>query len=316
MVATIVTIAVGIVVLIIGAIFLMSAIPSRYDSVTTKARVDKSRLASGVVGVIGGILLIILSFGWRQVDPGSVGVLLQFGQVQGTLNPGLHYFPPIIYDVEGMNTRVQAYDFGGDPGKDPGSGIEAFTKENQQAHMFGVVNYHIDPEYADTIYQQVGLDYFEKVIKHQADSEIKRDARAYTTDDITAHRDELANAALERLQTDVEPFHIIIDGVFISQIALPETYLDAVNQKLIAAQNIEKERNNAEAQKQAGIATANRTREEANGQADANRTITQSLSDELIRWQAIQKLNPNVNVMLVPSDNGLLLNLPLPSAAP
>jgi hypothetical protein len=61
-----------------------------------------------------------------------------------------------------------------------------------------------------------------------------------------------------------------------------------------------------------GQADANR--ETAAGQADANTSINASLTDELLRWQAIQKLNPNVQIMLIPSDNNFIL--PLPSLQP
>ena len=36
--------------------------------------------------------------------------------------------------------------------------------------------------------------------------------------------------------------------------------------------------------------------------------------DKLIRWQAVQKLNPNVQIMLLPEGNQFIL--PLPSLAP
>ena len=63
-----------------------------------------------------------------------------------------------------------------------------------------------------------------------------------------------------------------------------------------------------------GAADANR--ETAAGQADANRSINESITDELIQWQAIQKLNPNVNVMVVPDDGNFIFSLPSSPPAP
>jgi hypothetical protein len=65
-----------------------------------------------------------------------------------------------------------------------------------------------------------------------------------------------------------------------------------------------------------GAADANR--ETAAGQADANRSINESLTDQLIRWQAVQKLNPNVSVMLIPEGSNFLFSIPspAPSTAP
>jgi hypothetical protein len=34
------------------------------------------------------------------------------------------------------------------------------------------------------------------------------------------------------------------------------------------------------------------------------------------QWQTVQKLSPNVSVMLIPCDQGFLFNIPMPSATP
>jgi regulator of protease activity HflC (stomatin/prohibitin superfamily) len=312
-------IAVGLVI-IVGSIAAYGFFSENHGN-----RISLGKIMMSIVGVLFGVLVMYGALSLREVGAGQVGVIVRFGQVQGTLGPGLALQPWLIHDVVVMDTRVQNYNFGGE------TGIEAFTKENQTAFLFGVVNYHIDPQYAAELYQRVGVDYFEKVIRHQADTEVKRDSRLFTTDEITAKRDELAAGAQRRLTIDVAPYHIFIDGIYISQIGLPPSYLDSVNQKLIAEQNVQRAIFEADSAKQKAIGEANAQREAAAGEADATRTIaegqrdankaiTSSLSDELIKWQSIQKLNPNVNVMLVPSDQGILFNLnanqPSPSPAP
>jgi regulator of protease activity HflC (stomatin/prohibitin superfamily) len=256
-------------------------------------------------------MLIVAALGFREIPAGSVGVVVRFGQVQeNTLSPGLTWIVPLVNDVVIMDTRVQAYEFGGS------NGIEAFTKEQQPAYLFGVVNYHIDPAYAAVLYQTVGVDYFDKVIRQQSDAELKQDARLYAVDEITAKRDELARSAQQRLAADVAPYHIFVDGIFIAQIGLSPEYVQAVEAKQIAQQNVQKAEADAEAARQAAKGQADAQVTLANGQAQANAAINASLTENLIRWQTIQKLAPNVQVMLVPSDQGLLLNVPLPSAAP
>jgi len=44
------------------------------------------------------------------------------------------------------------------------------------------------------------------------------------------------------------------------------------------------------------------------GQASANRQLTESLTSEVIQWQAIQKLADNIEIMLVPSQQGMILD--------
>lgn len=300
------TVVVALVIIGIGAAILLAS-----DTITPLRAV-----AATLVGFVG-VLVFLAAFGWHEIGIGTVGVITSFGKIQGQVQPGLVWLPPIANDVAIMDTKTTPYNFGGDPNANPaGPGIEAFTKENQTATMYGVVTYHLDPTYAADVLQTVGQDYFEKVIHHQTDTEIKRDSRNYTTDEITAKRDELAAAAFQRLQADVAPYHIVIEGIFISQIGLPKEYLDSVNQKLIAQQGV------ITAQAQADITRTNAAGQAdaavtiAEGQAKANEAVNSSLSDALIRWQSIQKLNPNVNVMVVPQDGNFLFNLPTPSSSP
>ena len=45
--------------------------------------------------VVGAIVLVALSFGFREVQAGYVGVVSQFGRIQDAeLAPGLHWVPP------------------------------------------------------------------------------------------------------------------------------------------------------------------------------------------------------------------------------
>lgn len=57
----------------------------------------------GIVLLIGGILWS----GVVQVPAGSQGVLLRFGALQGSLNPGIHLIIPGVNDVILMETRTQ-----------------------------------------------------------------------------------------------------------------------------------------------------------------------------------------------------------------
>ena len=317
-------VAIGVVV-ILGSVSLIAASRAHARRVRHGGEIEQptpghpARAVIGAVGLIVGIVVCIFALGFREIGPGSVGVIVNFGRVQGgSLSPGLVWVTPFVSDVVVLNTRVQAYNFGDADENNDGQpdGIEAFTQEQQPAFLFGVVNYHIDPSYAAELYQRVGTDYFEKVIRQQSDAELKQDARAYPVDQITARRDKLAKGALERLTTDVAPFHIVIDGVFISQIGLSKEYLASVEAKQIALQNVEKAKAEANSAREKAKGEADAQVTTANGQAQANKLVNDSLTDALIRWQAIQKLNPNVQVMLVPDSSNFLFNLPGASPAP
>jgi regulator of protease activity HflC (stomatin/prohibitin superfamily) len=110
-----------------------------------------------------------------------------------------------------------------------------------------------------------------------------------------------------------------VDDIYIVDIGYPQAYNDSITAKQVEQQNVQREQQILEQrriQAQQVVVTAqgaaDANRETAAGQADANRSINESLTDELIQWQAIQKLNPNVNVMLVPENGNFIFSLPSP----
>lgn len=273
----------------------------------TAERVSGGRIAGMVLSAVGGLLLFVAAFGFTEIGAGQVGIVTSFGKVQEeTLQPGLSWRVPFITAVTVMDTRVQSYAF---------DNIEAFTSENQPALLSGIVNYHIDPETASALYQTVGVDYPSKLISPQADSALKQDARSYGVDAITAKRDQLAGAAMAKLTEVTAPYGITIDSVSIRNIDLSKDYLSSVEGKQKALQDVERARAEAESARQRAHGEADAQVIVAQGQADANAKVAASLTGALIQWQYVQKLAPNVTVMMVPSGDGLLLNLPVPTPA-
>lgn len=270
-----------------------------------------SRVPNPVViaaSILTGIAIFFSAFGWTQIDAGYVGVVTSFGKIeQQELGPGLHWRVPFFTSVTPMDSRVQAYQF---------DGIEAFTKEQQPARLVGIVNYAIDPEEAATIFQTVGPDYLNRLIVSRADASLKENARAFPTDTITAQRIELGDLTADDLRGELAPFNIQIIGVVVRDVGLSPEYLGAVEKRQQA--QIDQERANIEAEtaRRQAQGQADAQAIVADGQARSNAIITESLSPELIQWQAVNKLNPNVNVMMVPSEQGFLINMGIPTATP
>ncbi len=275
-----------------------------------------------IVGSVAFLALWILSLGVVIVPAGYVGVVRVFGQVQGqVLYPGASWVVPFAMQVEEVDTRVQPHNF---------QQLTAATAENLEVTVTGTMNYHLDGAYAGALIQNVGTDFASKIIDPAFSDYIKQVVPAYSADSSAANfilnkRDEIRQLTKQQLGDNLARYHIIVDDIYIVDIGYPDAYNAAITSKQVEQQNVQKEQQIleqkriqaqqavAEAQ---GQADANRTT--AEGQADANRSINESLTTELIQWQAIQKLNPNVNVMLLPEGNNFLFTLPspAPSATP
>src|ERR1044071_3848385 len=118
----------------------------------------KVHIIRGIIGgTIGAVILIIgLSGPFVEVPAGNVGVVTNFGSVQTvTLEPGLHLVVPIYQRVTNVDTRVQPHNF---------QEIDAASKELQQVKLTGTMNYHIDGQFANDLFQRVGTDFAEKII--------------------------------------------------------------------------------------------------------------------------------------------------------
>jgi len=74
-------------------------------------------------------------------------------------------------------------------------------------------------------------------------------------------------------------------------------------QELIKAKEAEAAQKIAEAN-----GTAAKLRIEAAGQAEANRLLSESLTPELIQFQALQKLADNIQIALLPAGQGIIID--------
>lgn len=267
-----------------------------------------------VIGTLIGLAVLFVGFGFREIGPGQVGVKTQFGQVQeGTLSPGLQWLIPGVQEITIFDGRVQAYNF---------ESIEGATKDLQAVGLSGLINFHIDAEKADRILQEIGgpSEYAQKVFLRPSNTALKEITPRFDASDVVAKRDEIGQLTLENLQERMAEFHIIVDRVSVENIGLAQAFLDSVEAKQIAEQDLFRadfERQTAvklaEGKRDAQVTEAKGDRDSrilrAEGEAQANDLINESLTDQLLQWASIQKFNDKVQVMLVPSDQGFIIDL-------
>ena len=270
----------------------------------------KVHILNGIIGgTIGGIIMIIGFAGpFVEVPAGNVGVVTNFGSVQTvTLEPGLHVVVPIYQRVTNVDTRVQPHEF---------KEIDAASKELQTVKLTGVMNYHIDGQFASDLFQRVGVDFAAKIIDPAFNDFIKTVVPDYSVNDILAKRDEIRSLAKAQLAANLSQYHIIVDDIYISNIAFSDAFQQAIEAKQVAQQQVQTEQQIlAQKQIQAqqvvaaakGEADANVTL--AEGQAKANQLLAASLSDQILQYQYIQKLTDKITVMLLPSGNQTIFDL-------
>lgn len=303
----------GLVILVASVVFGIFLPLSRGATVQGGQRIvppPRVHLLNGIIGgTIGAVVMIIgLAGPFVEVPAGNVGVVTNFGQVQTvTLEPGLHIVVPIYQRVTNVDTRVQPHEF---------QEIDAASKELQTVKLTGVMNYHIDGQFASDLFQRVGTDFAAKIIDPAFNDFIKTVVPDYSVNDILAKRDEIRSLAKAQLAANLAQYHIVVDDIYISNIAFSDAFQQAIEAKQVAQQQVQTEQQILEQKKiqaqQVVVAAqgqADASVALAQGQAKANAAIAASLSDQILQYQYIQKLTDKITVMLLPSGNQTIFDL-------
>jgi regulator of protease activity HflC (stomatin/prohibitin superfamily) len=303
----------GLVILIASVIFGIFLPLSRGATTVGGQRIvppPKVHLLNGIIGGTVGAIIMIVGYAapFVEVPAGNVGVVTNFGQVQPiTLEPGLHVVVPIYQRVTNVDTRVQPHQF---------QEIDAASRELQQVKLTGTMNYHIDGQFASDLFQRVGTDFAEKIIDPAFNDFIKTVVPAYSVNDILAKRDEIRSLAKDQLGGNLAQYHIIVDDIYIANIAFSDGFQQAIEDKQVAQQKVQTEQQILEQKKiqaQQAVAAAqgeaDATVTLAEGQAKANELLSASLTDQILQYQYIQKLTDKITVMLLPSGNQTIFDL-------
>ena len=256
-----------------------------------------------VVPIIIGIIIvsIIAVSSVRIVDAGNRGVLVQFGNVDtdNSLDEGLHFVVPFRDNVVQMEVRTQKI-------------VEDTTsasKDLQDVSTQVALNYHIDPDNAQVLYQQLGFDYANRVINPAIQESVKQVTARFNAEELITKRETVKNQIEEQITARLAANNIIVDAVSITDFQFSDLFKQAVEAKVAAqqralqAQNelrriqIEAQQNEAQAigEQKANIARAEGIKQsnvlQAEGEAQAITIIDEQLRNNptYLEWLKSQK---------------------------
>jgi regulator of protease activity HflC (stomatin/prohibitin superfamily) len=261
---------------------------------------DEFNLGGALLKAFAFILLIVIvlmvagAF-WVAVPAGHVGVQDTFGHVSDdTLKPGFHFKSPFTAVIP-MSVQTQKYmDYGGSADVAVISGL---SNEGLPVTMGVAVNYHLNPDKVVEVYKQVGQGYANVVLVNPIHA-VPRDVIAQN-DVKTLYSAGVAGSP-DRVKIEQQLFVGIRDGVnqigvpnavtveqvYIRNIDLPQLLKDSISAKLQREQDIAKKEFDVQVQEK----ESDRMRVEAQGIADANRIIADSLSPSYLEWYTIEMM--------------------------
>ncbi len=241
------------------------------------------------------IFLAILSKFFVIVNAGERGVLMQFGKVQEqVLGEGLHVIVPTVYSVKKLSVRVQKQE----------SSAEASSKDLQDVFTDVALNWHIIPEEANAIFQQIGdeKEVVTRIIAPAVEEVLKAVIAKYTAEEIITKRGEVKAAVDESLTLRLLTYHIAVDDISLVHVHFSQRFSDAVEAKQIA----EQEAKRGEFLALKAVKEAEAKVNLAKGEAEVQRLLQDNLTPELLERQAIEKWDGKLPLIVGDGGKNLL----------
>lgn len=184
--------------------------------------------------------------------------------------------------------------------------ITALSSNGLTIGMDASVRWRPSPEELPALHVNYGTDYYRKLVQPELRSAVREVVGQFTPEELySTRRAELQQEVFERVQQAVAPNYVQLEAVLIRDIQLPEQIQRAIENKLQEEQEAERYQFTLQKEK----LEADRKRIEAEGQAEYQRIITESLSPRFLQFKGIEATqqlatSPNAKTVIVGGGEG------------
>jgi regulator of protease activity HflC (stomatin/prohibitin superfamily) len=291
--------------------------------------------------LIGGLAMLTLGAGLVFIDQFEAGVVispLTAGGVRADpIGPGIHFVTPFIESVERFSTAKQEYTMSGSTNEGAVQGndaVEGRTSDAQQVYIDATVRFFVDPLQVVQLRRvwQTQDRYISGFVRPTSRNVIYNTTSKYQVEDIYgAKRTELQQVIQDQLVTEFAKQGLVLEAFQLRNITFSPEYAQSIEQKQIAQQQSEQ----AKLLVQKSQQEADQLRAKVKGEADAvvlratgdsQAAVTRAQGDaealkliadalktnpDLLTYTYIQKLAPNVGLIMLPAsgNNPFILNL-------
>lgn len=277
----------------------------------------KSKMIGSIVAgvlVVGGLIGTLTCV--ERIPAGYVGVVYSMnnGVENETLPQGWHIAPPTKKVVEYTVSTEQGFLRAEDK-----SNFSVPTSDGKMIDVDVEYSYHFDTEKLPETYTrfkgQSGEAVEESFIKGKIKSWSQEVTATFPVLDIySSKRGELNTALYNHLVGKFEEYGVVIDSINFSRIGLDEQTAQAIQDIVTAQQELEKvkiekektqleaERSKIEAEGKAEV-----TRIEAEAESNANKLLQQSLTDNIVKSQYIEKWDGKLSI--VGGESNAIINM-------
>ncbi|MHB1319422.1 MAG: prohibitin family protein [Anaerolineae bacterium] len=269
--------------------------------------------------ILAIVVLVVVFSSYTIIAPGHRGVVIMLGRVErAVLSEGFHLIlPPMVRQVVQVDVRT----------KKLAVITEAASSDLQAINVDAVLNYHVDPQAVNNLFQEVGTDYENIIIGPALQEAIKAATARFKIDAILNQREALKKIIQDSLTTRLAVNDIVVDQVSLANVEFSQEFNLAIERKQVAEQSalqkqyelqsaqkdVEITLARADGERQAAIIAAQGRAEsrqiEAEAEAKALELIAAQLRNnpELVRYEFATRLAPGVNTVLIPAESNFIL---------
>ena len=291
---------------------------------TVKGKTKAISVSTVVVLLVLALLATTLSSSIVVVGAGEVGVV--FNAFSGTketpLYPGMHVVIPYVNEVYRYSTREQIYTMALASAEGEILGDDSLwspTIEGLQIGIDSSTRYALDPRKVAYVHNNLRDTYVQVLIRPTIRSVVRHYVSQNSVTDVYGpKRREIQQAIEGDMRARFEDAGFLLLSFDIRNVNFTERYKQAIEQKQIAQQQAEqmqytlqREEQESERKRVEAKGIKDAVVIKAGGEAEALRLVSEALEQnrDLLTYRYIEKLAPNISVMMVPSDNPFILDL-------
>lgn len=306
-------------------------------------RVGKQKPVKGATSMVLGSLIVAVvlsavSAGLVFINPQERGVVISAFSPQGyreqALQPGLRWIIPFAESVIRYPVSKQTYTMSIAPIEGQNAGddsIEARTADGQKVLVDASIIYGVDPGKVVQVHITWQDRYSTDLVRPVARGVIRDAVSQYGVEEVySSKRAELVDVMRAAMGAKLAENGLVMSDFVLRNISFSDEYAASVEQKQIAEQTAQQARFVVEQRKQ----EAEQARQTAQGRADAEVIEAQARANarlieaeaeakalelinaaiagkpELLTYQYITKLAPNISTMLLPGNAPFIFPFP------
>lgn len=296
-------------------------------------------------------IMLVLALGFASlalvfIEPTQVGVVISIFTRQGIrdqpMRSGLNWIVPLAERVEIYPLVWETYTMSATPGEGDQVGddsINARTKDGQEIHLDVSTIFRLDPEQVIRIHIDWQHRYTEDLVRPIIQGFVRSQVSQFTVEEVNSDKRNDLQAILDQLlRVELDDKGLILDQFLLRAVSFSEQYSLSVEAKQVALEGIQEKEYEAQQIRELSQGNADAVEIEAKGnaaailieaesqakariveaeaQATALVVIGEALqgNNEILTHEYIDKLAPNIQVMLLPANAPFIF--PLPTFAP